>query len=71
MYYNTYARLMVAITENEDLYFLRKDGSNRLGPLPLRSYIPNSKVPERITAAFNIDYMNSGEYYTIFFAGKK
>ena len=65
---------MVVHTEDEKLYFLRKDGSKRYGPVPLRNYIPKSRVPETITAAFSTKFnipSRGNKDVTIFFAETK
>lgn len=70
-YYNTYAKLMVVHTEDGKMYFLKKDGSKRYGPVPLTNYIPKRTVPETITAAVNTKYnipSRGNRDVTVFFA---
>lgn len=70
VYYNTYARLIIGITKEEKLYFIRPAGGIRYGPVEARSYLPSTRIPGSIDAAYDTKILENRPY-TIFYSGTK
>ena len=67
IYYNSYARLQVIVTQTEKLYFVNSDGI-RYGPVTLRNYLP--WINGEIDASLMTKKLNNRDN-TLFFVGSK
>ena len=68
IYYNTIARIQIVFTRTKKLYFIKKTGGIRYGPVPSSNYFPHITKP--IDAAYNTRSSGNRDR-TIFFVGNQ